>query len=387
MTGWRCVIILLLGFVLVGSVACNPFGGQDEEVTTQLVEVVRGDLAVTVSGSGRIEVAEEAKLSFGSSGKIEQIHVDRGDKVSRGEVLAELDTGTLELALTQAQLAWAQALVTRDQALVARDQALVTRDQALVTRDQAEYDLNRLKDIIRASGDRIKIAESYLAATESQIVAAESQIVAAELQIEAAELQIETSAQAVAQAQKQLNEATITAPFDGVVASVDADEGDSISTVVTIIHLIDLTTVEVKVEVDEIDIPDVRPGQRAVIDVDALPAQEFEGEVISIAPLPVLEAGVVSYEVVIGLNVSEDDGVRIGMSVTADIVVQGKADILLLPSRAVTQDSEGNFAVKVMDNEQVKEKPVVIGISDGFQTEIVDGLDEGEVAVIERRVR
>ena len=65
MKTWRIVTVLLLCLVLVGSIACNPFGGNEQEVTQQLVEVMRGDLTVTVSGSGNIEVSTEAKLAFG----------------------------------------------------------------------------------------------------------------------------------------------------------------------------------------------------------------------------------------------------------------------------------------------------------------------------------
>jgi multidrug efflux pump subunit AcrA (membrane-fusion protein) len=72
------------------------------------------------------------------------------------------------------------------------------------------------------------------------------------------------------------------------------------------------------------------------------------------------------------------------MSAEADIVIVDRSNVLLVPDRAITKDSEGNPVVMVVVNEQTEERPVVIGISDGFDTEIVSGLSEGEVVVVER---
>ena len=73
------------------------------------------------------------------------------------------------------------------------------------------------------------------------------------------------------------------------------------------------------------------------------------------------------------------------MSATADIVISERINVLLVPSRAITQDSQGNPIVKIMVGEQIQERPVVTGISDGFETEIAGGLSEGETVVIEIR--
>ena len=173
-----------------------------------------------------------------------------------------------------------------------------------------------------------------------------------------------------------------------MVASVDVKVRDVVPpptlTLTTVIHLIDLTTMELTAEVDEIDIALVKPGQEAIIEVDALPALKLDAEVVSISLLPEVEEGVVLYEVGIGFDVPEVNEIKVGMSATADIIIHGGSGILLVPDRAIEQDSEGNPVVKVMVNEEIEERPVVTGISDGYQTEIVDGLSEGEIVVIER---
>jgi len=340
MKRWGIVGIILLCIVLTSFISCNPFGGDAGKVGQHLVKVVRSDLVVTVSGTGTVEVLNDRKFAFSSGGRIERMYVDEGDKVDKGDALAKLDTSALELALTQAKVGLVQARVARD---------------------EAEYNLNQLKDVLHASYDRVKVAESAFNAAEEQI---------------------EAAGQTVAEAQKQLDEATINAPFDGVVARIDADEGDIVSAGTTIVYLIDPTILELKAEVDEIDMPGVKLGQRAIIDVDALPGVQFQGEVTSIPPLSIETAGVVVYEVKIGIDVLKDYELKPGMSASADILIVERNNVLLVPSQAVIQDSQGNPVVQVAVNEQIEERPIVIGISDGVETEVLGGLDEGEMVVV-----
>ncbi len=375
MKRWKIVVILLLCLALTGAVACMPFGGggDEQESTSQLVEVVRGDLIISVSGSGSIGVANEAKLAFDGGGKVDTIYVDEGDVVKEGEalaVLAPVDTDALELALAQAELNLAQAKVSLAQADAAQEQA----EAAL---EQAEYNLEQLQRY-HATYEERRIARL-------QISAAELQVKAAEAQVEAAELAVDVAKQTVEEAASKLEIETITAPFYGVVASVDVEEGDIIPNMsqVTIVRLIDPMSMELSVGLDEIDIPSVELEQRAIIEVDALPDVQLEGRITSISPLPIVEAGVVLYSVKIGFDVPQGSGLRVGMSATADIIINERSSVLLVPDRAIKQDSQGNPVVLVMVNEQIEARSVVIGISDGFQTEIIDGLDEGEILVIE----
>jgi HlyD family secretion protein len=374
MKNWKIAAIVLLSLVIAGSVACTPFGGggEEEEDTSQLVEVIRDDLVVSINGGGSIAVSEEVNLTFGTGGKIDGIYIEEGDEVWEGKVLARLDASALELALIQAEAAVVQAEAAIEQAQAAQTQA-----EANLAR--AEYDLRLLKRAGAASRLR-KIAELEVEAAKLSIVAAESSIVAAESQLVAAE-------QAVAEAQKQLDEAVITAPFAGVVVDVYVDEGDTITTATAIVYLIDLATMELSVELDEIDIPDVEMGQRVIIEVDALPDLTLEGEVGAIRPVPILEGGVILYEVEIDFVVPQDSGLRVGMSAEADIIIAERSGVLLVPDRAIQQDRQGDSMVLVMDSEEFVERVVVTGISDGFYIEIISGLEEGEMVVTERQER
>lgn len=375
MKRWKIVVVFLLCLALTGAVACLPFGGGgvEQEVAPQLVEVVRGDLIISVSGSGSIGVDNEASLAFDGSGKVDKIYVDEGDVVKGGEALAVLvpvDTDALELALAQAELNLAQVKASLAQ-------ADASQEQAGAALEEANYHLQQLERY-HATYEERRIARL-------QISAAESQVKAAEAQVQAAELAVDVARQAVEEAASELEVETLTAPFYGVVASVNVEEGDIISSPsmsqVAIVHLIDLATMELGVDLDEIDIPGVALEQRAIISVDALPDVQLEGRVTHISPLPTVEAGVTRYKVKIGFDVPQGSGLRVGMSATADIITSERSGVLLVPNRAIKQDSQGNPIVWVMVGEQIEQRPVVVGISDGFQTEVIQGLNEGETVV------
>jgi len=392
---WRIVAVLLLCLVLAGTAACAGEG--DEEVYWQPAEVVRGDLTVIVSASGNIGVSNEAKLTFGSGGKVDKLYVEEGDEVTEDDTLARLDTGPLELALTQAQAALEQAEynLEKTEDPYSRDDIRSARAAVDAAEDYLEY-ADEMLALAEAEpvpdAEEIWFWRGEVAAALANLALAEAQLEAMldapdKDEIEIMEMLVDVAEQALAEAQKQLDEATITAPFDGLVAGVYVKEGDIVSAATTIVHLIDPSNMELNAEVDEIDIPDVKLGQRVIIEVDALPDEQLEGVVTLIGSLPIVEAGLVLYEVKFGFDVPQGYNLKIGMSAIADIILEERSNVLLVPNRAITQDSQGNPIVKVMVNEEIEERAVVTGISDGFDTEIVDGLSEGDVVVIETKVK
>ncbi len=406
MRRWRTITASLLILVLASATACSPLGG-DEETTPQLVEVVLGDLTISISGSGNIAVADEARLTFGSGGKIDKIYVDEGDEVSKGDILAKLDTDYLELALTQTQVALTGQEIAVSQAEINVKNAEIALEEAEDSWLDTESAGNKVKRLKRSlewelendpeDTEKIRVIREDLreawdiffiiaaASVEArEVTVKELEVKLAEQSVEQMKHSLQQFQQAVEQAQKELNEATITAPFDGVVATVDADEDDNVSTVQTIVHLIDLTSMELSVEVDEIDIADVKSGQGAIIEVDALPALQLEGKVVSISLLPKTQAGVLVYEVTIELDIPPDSALKVGMSATADILITERNNVLLVPNRAIKRDSQRNQVVKIKVDEEVEERKVTAGISDGLRTEIVSGLEEGEIVVVER---
>ncbi len=366
MKHWKIAALLSLCLLLAVTAACRPMGGGGEENTAEPVEVLRGDLVVSTDGNGNLAVSNDVDLSFSSAGRVVGVYVEEGDTVTRGRMLARLDDSALELAVAQAEA----ALVTAQSSL---EQALSSYATAEAALEDAEYDYKELK--------RQNIHGSRRTIAELELEAAELGLDAAELGVDAAELGLTAAEDALAEAEKALAEATITAPFAGVVGDVYADEEDYVAAGTTIVYLIDPSAMELTVDLDEIDIPDIARGQKAVITVDALPDLIIEGKVGTVRPVPILESGVVLYEVDIDFAVPEDSGIMVGMSAEADIIIVEKSDVLLLPERAIAENSRGQSVVTVIADEGLEERAVTTGASDNFYMEIVSGLEEGEMVL------
>jgi len=421
MRNWRVVVIVVLCLALAGSVACMPFGGggEEPEVKQQLVEVVRGDLVLSVSSDGSLAFVNERNLPFGISGTVAEVNVDEGDQVTEGQVLARLDSSALELAVRAAeadleladnsfkQLTWPNPYLTfrftipeSVHSIRVVQAEIESADKELLKElEGEEWNILEAREQLRLAQERLSEVEDKLGwglgtgiiPTTPYLPGGESLPTVDYWTLRAAQIQVDKAQIALDSANSNLEKAVILAPFDGTIAAVGVKPGDELSTMDyatrTIVYLVDPTTMELELDVDEIDIPGIRLWQKAIISVDALPDLYLEGRVSNISTTPTEVSGLIMYSVTVSFDVPEGSALRVGMSATADIINQKQSDVLLVPDRAVAQDSQGNPIVRVMVGEQIEERPVVIGISDGYQTEIISGLAEGEVAVIELQAR
>lgn len=446
--GWRISVIsslLILAVIGVSACSANQSGGQ------QQVQVTKGDISLTVSGSAKVDVSTDAKPSFGNGGRISKLYVNEGDKVTKGEVLAQLETDTLELALSQAQVAQAQAKValTQSQMALTQAQTSLTTAQFNLDKTQAVADI---KDAITtlqnqitaaqvslnqavASNDTggIKVMTNYLTTAQGELYnqqqklktllnqteyagvvtyniqgqtydrltvedvhlkelaveSAQLSVTEAQQNIELAKRSLDQTNKAVTVAQNQLDDATITSPIDGVAVTVNVKQGDVVPPAsvmpTTPIYIIDPNTMLVTAQIDEVDIANVKVGQKVNITLDSAPYVIYAGKVDSIAMAPEANpqnSGVVVYDVKIGFVKPPPPEVKIGMSATADIICTEKTGVLLVPSRAINEDVQGNSTVNVIVNKKVETRSVQLGISDGINTEIVSGLKAGDTIVI-----
>jgi HlyD family secretion protein len=399
------LIIALACLLVVGLSAC---GGAAQDAQSQLVEVSRGDLLVTVSADGNLSFVKDRKLTFGITGTIAEVNVEEGEWVEEGTVLAKLDTTSLEMAARVAEVdleiatnsynsltypySYATFALDIPAALAdilgaqrELDEAFASLEEGLSFEQYWEvwHSLDEAQKKLTDARERLARGKGVdLFGTGILSVADFWTLRAAQLTMEKAQVALDL-------ANDDLEKAVMIAPFDGIVAAVNIKEGDSLSAMdyatKTIIELIDPAAMELTAEVDEIDIPLVELGQRAVIGVDALPGVPLEGEVTAVSPLANEESGLVLYEIKVSFEAPEGSGLRAGMSATADIIISGRSGVLLVPDRAIGTDSQGNTVVNVVVGNKVEERTVVIGISDGYDTEIISGLEEGEIVVVEKR--
>lgn len=329
----RRILIITICVVVIGIVLGIVFTrGTSPESPLTTVNVTRGDIVKTVLADGGLIMPNKAYLSFGATGTVEEVLVDEGNNVTEGQVLARLDAPSLESSVEIAEL-----------------QVEIAEEQVKAAREQYEA--------------------SSTDTTKANLEIAKFNLKIAKLSLKSAELNLE--------------KAVIVAPFDGVVADITITEGKDVSTATLAtpaISLVDTSEIEMRGFIDEIDIAMVQLGQEANIILDALPDEEVKGSVVFISPVGTILAGVVSYDTTITLEnpVAE---LRDGMSATAEVIIERHDDVLSIPNRYIRGTRENPMVVVLVDGQQ-EEREITLGLTDGINTEVLSGLQEGEEVVL-----
>lgn len=257
---------------------------------------------------------------------------------------------------------------------------------ALASLDQAEDDLaeltgspdpldleSRLRQVALNQAMLDEAMEELEAMTES----------ADPLDVALRQADVVASQAALGEAIQQLDNATLKAPWSGIVTALNIDVGQEVNANTPVMEIVDPTVVEVDGIVDEIDVLFIQRGARASVTMDALPGQVLSGAISSIAAEPQTQQGVVSYP--LRIQVQAPAGLQLpeGLSAVASVVIREDIDVLLVP----LQSLYGTFeqpAVRVMTSGgSIVERPVSLGNSDDFWAVVEGGLNEGDMLVIE----
>ncbi len=208
-------------------------------------------------------------------------------------------------------------------------------------------------------------------------------------------LKINKAIVALQDAKRLLSHTEILAPFDGTVVEVNMRENEKIQSGISnlseppaSIRLVNTKKVEMKGVVDEIDIMNVKVGQKAIIRLDAPIGDDLTGTVTYISPFGTEKSGIVNYDVTITLDPTDVD-LKGGLTATASIIVDGKQNVLIIPNGAV-QGTRGNYWAQVVidqDKGQTEKRPITIGLQDGLYSEVISGLQEGEKVIVEATSR
>ena len=367
---------LIAGVIAVAVIAGGGywlFGGAKKKnmITFSTTQVKKGNISTSITATGNIEPVTEVEVGTQVSGIIDKIYVDYNSIVKKGQLIAEMDKIPLQNALESAKGTYdgAKAEFEYQERNYKRNQML--HEKGLIS--DTEYEEN-LYNYQRAKSN------------------------------------LESSRAAYNDAQRDLSYAIITSPIDGVVTSRDVEEGQTVAsgfetpTLFTIAA--DLTKMQVVADVDEADIGGVKEGQRVTFTVDAYPEDTFEGKVTQIrlgsskssstSSTSTTSETVVTYEVVIS---ADNPDLKLKPRLTANVTIYtlDKKDVLCVPSKAlrfvpeepmlssedVVEDCESEHKVWTYENNVFKAHPVTIGLSDGINTEVLDGISEGTTIVSE----
>ena len=347
------IIVAAMLVVAIGSWIFSG-GKKNKEIQFETEKIARANLQNSVTATGTIEPVTSVTVGTQVSGIVSKLYVDYNSKVTKGQVIAELDRTNLtsELNTAKANLSSAQSSLNYEKANHQRYETLYKK--GLVSAD--EYENARL---------------SYEKAVQ----------------------QVKTAQESVKKAETNLNYATITSPIDGVVLSKAVEEGQTVAASFSTPELFtiaqDLTNMRVIANVDEADIGDVKEGERVSFTVDAFPNDVFEGQVTQVRQEATTTNNVVTYEVVISAP-NEQLKLKPGLTANVTIYTAEKQGVLSVSTKALRftptpetvgkmkiADCKGKNKLWTKQGNTLQAHSVQLGMSDGIHTEILSGLAEG----------
>ena len=357
-TGIRSQLVRPLtwaGFALVVFAGCKP-GASALKYGTE--PVARGTLAQYDNASGTLNAVVSVTVGSQVSGKIAAIYVDFNSPLKKGQLVAEIDPTVYAASLRQArgQLASAEADVT----------------------------------LKRQNLERKKILAPQRAATQLDLDQATAELAQAEATVVVQQAAVES-------AQANLDYCKITAPVDGIVISRKVDVGQTVIAAMTTPELFtvaqDITKMNISASVSEADIGQVKNGETVDFSVDAFPDEVFHGAVSQVRKSPTTTQNVVTYETIITVD-NPEQKLFPGMTADVSILVAEHTNALSVPNTALrftppegamfeqarpAKLQRGQRLVYTLGSDGAKLKAVIvkIGLTDGKDTEILDGLTEG----------
>ena len=372
-------ILISVGVLLVLLVVLSKAGvfGKDEGLKVTAEKVQKRTITEIVNASGKIYPEVEVKISPDISGEITELTVQEGDTVKKGQILARIYADIYNIQRNQAASGVAQS-----QAQVANSQAAIDALKAQQEQAQRTYDMQK-----KLFDDKV-ISRNEFNVAEANLRSAKANYNAAVQGIRGGQASVQSARQNLAKANTDLGRTAIVAPMDGVISLLSVKKGEkvagnSFNVGTEMLRIADMSKIEVRVDVGENDIPKVKLGDSALIEVDAYSDRKFKGIVTQIASsnngaasinaLANSSSDVTQYKVFIRLMpASYMDLIgkgsfpfRPGMSASADIQTKTHVHVLSVPINAVTtRDKNDSTKTDIKKSNEPETKPTVSLVDD-----------------------
>jgi HlyD family secretion protein len=393
----------VMGLVVVGGFSIFLWRSGGIQPPPPLMEKTKAvtlqSLTVRVEASGSLEPISTVNVSPKTAGRLAELYVKQGDRVSKGQIVARMDGGTLkaELAQVQAQLAQIQAQYALTKNGTRREEVSQAKAQVAAAKAKAEFSEKKLAryQILAKEGAISKNdLDQYLSEHQSnQATVQETQEKLQQLsrgsrpeELEQRVAQVAESRAKIDQIQTQLEDSVIRAPFDGIVTQTYAIAGAIVTPTTSASSTASATStsilaiasgIQAKIKVPEISIPQIQVGQTVDIESDAYPNRTFPGRVMRISPEAVVENNVTSFQVLVEF-LNRQGELRAGMNVDAAFVGKTISKALTVPTVAIATQS-GSMGVMVSDAQgQPKFQPVTVGLTQSGKTQILKGIKQGD---------
>ena len=377
-TPWRIVVAVVV-LIVVALVVRGHFRKPPPPAITTTA-AARGDLEIDVLATGTIEAAKLVSVGAQATGEIKHLYVALGDKVKKGDPIAEIDSKQQDNDLQRASAVLQSARAD----LSARKAAL----------KQAELAVTRLRALVAID-----------AGSHTDLEAAEANVDSARAAVTVAESTIAQDSLAEDTARVNVGYAHVLAPMDGTVVAIVTEQGQTVNSVQmspTIIKLARLDTMTIKAQISEADVPRVKSGMPVYFTLLGDPDTRFDTTLRAVEPGPTTLASDTATTAVTSsvaataiyyngiFDVPNPQGkLRIAMTAQATIVLDKIKDALLIPSAALgAKGKDGRYTVRVVSEAAAsasagvaKDRLVRIGLNNRVQAQVLDGLAVGEHVV------
>jgi RND family efflux transporter MFP subunit len=370
-------LVLGIGVLLVAVAAGGWLWTQRAQAATVKIGTVTAASSAGASpgavlnASGYVTARRRATVSSKVTGKVLEVFVEEGKAVKKGQILARLDNSQIRaaLAVAQAQLSTARGAAAEDEARLR----------------EAERQYNRLSQLVQEK-----------VVGRAEVDTAQSQVESLKARIALARQQVEVARSQVAALEVDLADMVVRAPFDGVAISKDAQPGEMISPISAgggftrtgICTIVDMSSLEIEVDVSESYINRVKPNQPVEAVLDAYPDWRIPAHVITTVPTADRQKATVRVRIgfeELEARILPDMGVKVSFFNERQPVSAADAPAkprLLVPKGAVRSDG-GQSIVFVVHEDRAERRAVTVGATDGEQIELVSGVNAGERIVVE----
>lgn len=359
---------------------------------SRLATVERSTMVRSVVATGKVEPIAKVEIKSKANGIIERLHVEVGDLVRVGDVLAELDKEELNARVREAR-----ANLQAAAAGLAGARAQLEKNKVEAEGPDVEFakraarratELSEQKLLPQSELDQARSA--YEQAVNRQR-AAEGQLVVSRAKVTETEAQMAQARAALERAEEDLRNTTIRAPIAGMVLTRDVEVGSPVSSILNlganatpVMTLGDIAEVFVRGKVDESDVGRVRIEQPARISVETFKDRQFEGRVTLISPMGVEKDNVTTFEVRVSID-NPGNELKANMTANAEIVLEEHPDSLIVPEAALAYDADRQAHVDVFDPAEKagrRRVPVKVGVSNGTRAQILEGIKEGDKVIL-----
>lgn len=351
-------------------------------------QVTKANIISTISASGSISSGSNTSIYTSASGQVTQVYVKNGDTVKQGQKIALIALD--QDGQKKQNSAWASYLSAKNAVDSAKQNKLTLQNQlesAQLSFDSAQDAVNKINDYTKSDLQKETINTNF-STSQRSLTLAKEKYATADSAIAIAQAQLSAAWSSYQQAS-----ATIVAPANGIltnfalttgmsVANLSSSSSSNSTTDAT--QSVGIITnpknqVTASVSLTEIDVVKVKPGQKVTLTMDAFADKTFTGQVLAINTNGQSSSGVTSYPTIIVFD-SSLSNMYPNMSVSANIIIDSKNDVLTIPTSAIST-TDGTSTVKVMKDNQISQVTVETGLSDSTNTEILSGLTEGETVV------